>query len=75
MNPSKWAEILSKEGFAIVFSGYFGGFRFWVHPEKKGLFKTFLYKITIKLLNIIGKFIKGNALFYSKYCGIVAIKK
>ena len=48
MNPIKWVDILKKQNFKIIDSGYLGGFDFWVGNQKRSFFQ----KIIIKLIRI-----------------------
>ena len=52
MNPELWKQILIKNNFEIIFSGYFGGFDFWVDiqertEEQKNIIRAINYLQTI----------------------------
>ena len=49
MDPKKWVEIMTGQGFRIIKSGYIGGFDFWVGNQKRNIFQ----KIIIKLIRIM----------------------
>ncbi len=69
MNPGEWKIILEKEGFEVIYYGYFGGFKFWTNNSKKKIFE----KIISKILTILFKNLP-NSEYYSSFCGIVAKK-
>ena len=73
MNVSEWKEQLEKAGFEIIFSGYFGGLRFWVersHKRKK--IAKFSLWIVERVAIRLNKFIKSDSENYSAYAGIIA---
>ncbi len=74
MDPFIWKEIVEKEGFDVIYWGWFGGFDFWA--EDAG--NNYWGKLIIKLLNGSGKllrFLPFNNSFFSPYAGIIAKRK
>lgn len=71
MNPFVWREIIAKEGFDILYCGWFGGFDFWAESEGN----SFVGKKVVNLLNMSGKllrFLPFNHSSYSPYSLIIA---
>jgi len=74
MNPKKWKEILMKQGFEIIFSGYFGGFNFWHCWQGRPYIQRFFLYRFMKIVPFLNRKIKHNHPSYSPFCGIVAKK-
>jgi SAM-dependent methyltransferase len=73
MQPKLWKDVLEKNGFQVNFSGYFGGFDFWVDRQKRNFFQKifteFMQRIAVPMFSWL-----PNSSTYSPYCGIVAKK-
>jgi 2-polyprenyl-3-methyl-5-hydroxy-6-metoxy-1,4-benzoquinol methylase len=73
MNPGRMAAVLKKEGFEIIESGCFGGFKFWAGEQRRGLLQRGLLRFFRKLSSnqkTAGK----DCRFYSPYCILVAAR-
>lgn len=79
MNPGRWKSILEANGFEVIYSGYFGGYLFWVDPnQKRSKINAFFLKQIHRFIFNLNKMIKRNNIessAFSAFCGIVAIKK
>lgn len=79
MNPEKWASILKNNNFEIQFSGYFGGYSFWVdNLENRSKLKYYLLRFTERSISQFRKvfnIFQFESLAFSAFCGIVATKK
>lgn len=75
MDVSKWVKVLERDGFEIVFSGYIGGFDFWVDNQKRNLAQKALLKLVKWLLPIAKKMNLPNRRAYSPECVVIAKKK
>jgi SAM-dependent methyltransferase len=73
MNPKRWAAVLKKEGFEILESDCFGGFKFWTGEQQRGLFQQGLLRFFRKLSDN-QKAEKADCRFYSPYCILVATR-
>jgi L-malate glycosyltransferase len=74
MYPKVWALILEKLDFEIIFSGYFGGFAFWVDETPSNNIK----KQFIQLIQYSTEFFKKTDISEEKiapYCGLIAKKR
>lgn len=75
MNPSKWKTIIEKEGLQVLFSGYFGGYSFWVDREqKRSRINKALLRFTELSIYQLRKILCFQSSAFSAFCGIVAIK-
>lgn len=75
MNPSLWAEVLEREGFSVLYAGYFGQIGFWVdHLAKRSPLGRFCVKLINHLFWNIRKVYKGDSRFFSVFCGLVAVR-
>lgn len=72
MDVKKWEQILIKNDFEIIESGYFGGFDFWTDTEKIPLLKKIISKILVKITPI--RFLP-NSKSYSPESILIAKKK
>lgn len=79
MNPAKWRRLLESHGFTVNFSGYFGGYAFWVDPQQKRgpltrlllrISQTFIYQMR-KVFLMLG----WESAAFSGLCGITAKKR
>ncbi len=71
MDPRVWQKHLEKQGFSAIYSGWFGGFRFWVEPEQRNWFKKILIKI-IRLKSFVSAYLPiPNHPSYSPFCGLI----
>ncbi|OFW02715.1 MAG: hypothetical protein A3G20_04555 [Acidobacteria bacterium RIFCSPLOWO2_12_FULL_59_11] len=76
MDPEVWAEVLRKEGFKVLFSGYYGQIGFWVdRNNKRSLLKSILATAIARLFWNIRKIYKVDSKHFSVFCGIVAVKE
>lgn len=72
MRPDHWAAILEKNGFEIIYKGYFGGFWFWRAPENHGPLKRKILWVTERMIPRLRKLLWFNSSAFSAYCGVVA---
>lgn len=75
MDPNEWKELLLRNGFDILYTGYFGGFCFWHGHEKLSETRKKLLWITERLIIRIRKLLWFESPAFSSYAGIVARKK
>lgn len=74
MNPHNWATYLEKEGFEIIFKGYFGGLYFWLGNKGRNWFEKLLLYLIHGIASKLRKVIKFDSSMFSYNCGIVAKK-
>ena len=73
MDPELWKQLLIKNNFEIIFSGYFGGFDFWVDSQER----TESQKNVIQAIDYLKPYLKDiheDDRAYSPYCGVIARK-
>lgn len=76
MNPEIWAAVLRKEGFRILYSGYYGEIGFWVdRTRKRSRLNSFLATAVARVFWNIRKVCKIDSRHYSVFCGIVAVRE
>lgn len=73
MNPKLWEQPLMDNNFEILFSGYFGGFDFWVANNKMNLLQNMLFYP----INIVKHFCENinSKRPYSPYAGIIGRRR
>jgi hypothetical protein len=71
MDPDRWAAVLKKEGFEILETDCFGGFKFWAGEQKRGLLQQGLLHLFRKLSDD-PKTGKRDCRLYSPYCILAA---
>lgn len=76
MDTDLWKKILIANNYEILFSGPFGGLKFWVEKSHKRNFiqKTGLWFIE-RIIIRMAKIIRSDNRLYSGYLGIIARKK
>ena len=75
MNPARWADVLRRQGFDILYTGYYGGAVFWVDPStKKSGLTSAASKLVARVLWNIGKLFRKESESWSAYCGLVAVR-
>lgn len=74
MNPFEWKKTLEKNGYRVVYCGYYGGFDFWADIQKRGVFQKIGLKIVLFITPTLKKILNRSKRSYSPYCGIVAVK-
>lgn len=74
MYPHVWAEILSLLGFEICYSGYFGGFQFWLDKQPETQMQQFLAGLVTKSVPFLASLDVPNVNIHS-FGGLVARKK
>jgi len=75
MNPGKWKKLLESEGFQTLYSGYFGGYAFWVDKDqKRSALNKRLFRLTEWSIFQLRKILWFQSSAFSAFCGIVAIK-
>lgn len=74
MQPGIWAAQLEKQGFDVIYKGFFGDFWFWRAPEKMNSFKKKTFWFVERLIPRIRKLLWFQSPAFSAYCGIVAKK-
>ena len=75
MEPGEWEELLLKNGFEILYRGFFGGFWFWHGHEQLSAGRKKLLWITERLIIRIRKLLWFESRAFSAYAGIVARKR
>jgi SAM-dependent methyltransferase len=70
MDPKLWESILLAHNYDIIFSGYFGGFDFWVGNKHMNIVERILLKVILKLRVFCKKMASRRS--YSPYVGIIA---
>lgn len=75
MNVKEWAELLSENGYDIIYQGYFGGFCFWADIQKRNV----IQKILLKVFGMFSAYFDQkeikNSQIYSPYCLVAARKR
>jgi L-malate glycosyltransferase len=71
MSPKKWARVCEKQGFDIIFEGYFGEFQFWVDKQPVSGWRKRFFQFLIDYYPRLRKMKPGRKA-YAPYCGIVA---
>jgi SAM-dependent methyltransferase len=74
MNPHEWAQVVAPLGFEVHFSGWFGGFRFWVDNSRQTLLHRSMLEVINRAAPLV-RFLPDNARSYSAYCGLVARRR
>jgi SAM-dependent methyltransferase len=72
MSPEIWADVLRKEGFEIITSGYFGGFDFWAEAAERDALQRLSLKLIVKTKKIWTKLLPEDSKATSAFCGIIA---
>ena len=72
MRPDLWEKIARRAGLEIVFSGYFGGFDFWVRDQRRNFLQERLLRAIVRRTPDIARVAPENLRFSSGYCGLVA---
>ncbi|HYN80854.1 MAG TPA: class I SAM-dependent methyltransferase [Gemmatimonadaceae bacterium] len=76
MNPLRWAEALERQGFEVLFAGYYGNIGFWVDPvAKRSSANRLVSKAITHLFWNIRKLSKADSRHFSVFCGLVAIRR
>lgn len=78
MKLKEWNDILITNGFEIIYSGYFGGYKLWFEEEKKDKFYLFAKKFMIRGLRLMKKMLfqsKEEHSSFSCAIGIIAKRK
>jgi 2-polyprenyl-3-methyl-5-hydroxy-6-metoxy-1,4-benzoquinol methylase len=75
MQPAVWAELLKKEGFDVLFAGYFGGFSFWKGSPRLRPFDRVAIRWIERAIPYLSKLLWFQSQTFSAYCGIVARKR
>jgi 2-polyprenyl-3-methyl-5-hydroxy-6-metoxy-1,4-benzoquinol methylase len=75
MNPTKWKRLLEEKGYTVTYSGYFGGYSFWVdRTQKRTAINKLLLRVTEKVIYQFKKLFRFESSSFSAFCGIVAVK-
>lgn len=79
MNPGKWKKLLEANGFEVTWSGYFGGYAFWVdRAQPRSSTGQFMLRFTERSISQFKKLFRLFHLesqMFSSFCGIVAKRK
>ena len=74
MYINDWLPLLEQESFEVIFSGYFGGFSFWIDDvENLNYFQRIVYNAYLKIKAPLAR-VCPNSVAYSPLAGIVARK-
>jgi len=71
MKLKRWKQVTDAIGLRHVFSGYFGGFDFWVEKKRRTAFEQNVLKMIARSLPLLRQLMPDSKL-YSPYCGLVA---
>lgn len=76
MAPEAWAGIIEKQGFEILFSGYYGSIDYWVNEQKRNIVSKLAVHFFIDILLPLLKFLPlpRHKKLYSPICGVIARK-
>jgi SAM-dependent methyltransferase len=74
MDPEAWAEIIRKQGFEILFSGYYGSIYYWANEQKRNILAKLSVHFFIDILLPVLTFLPlpKHRKFYSPICGVIA---
>ncbi len=73
MDVDNWADILTKNGFRIMYQGYLGPFHFWTQVDHSRKFIEWqILRILITIRPVLRSALPKKS--YSPYCGIVTQK-
>jgi hypothetical protein len=75
MDPIEWKNLLSENGFEILYYGYFGDFWFWHGHENLPVWKKKILWFIERAIPRIRKILWFQSSSFSAYSGIVAKKK
>lgn len=75
MNPKKWSEILREMGYEILYTGYFGGFEYEIDSIALNWYKRLVWNCLVPFIKLANKRLTKENKNYSKFCGIVAVKR
>jgi 2-polyprenyl-3-methyl-5-hydroxy-6-metoxy-1,4-benzoquinol methylase len=75
MDVEKWENVLIKNNFEIIESGYIGGIDFWVDQQKRSAGQKLLLSLTKKIVKLLRRINLPNNRAYSPECIIIAKKK
>lgn len=78
MKLKEWNNILIANGFEIIYSGYFGGYKLWFEEEKSDRFYLLTRKYMIKGLRLLKKMLFQSEEEHSSFScaiGIIAKRK
>ena len=76
MNPFRWADVLERQGFDVLFAGHYGNIGFWVDPvAKRSAANRLVSKAITHLFWNIRKLSKADSRHFSVFCGLVAMRR
>jgi SAM-dependent methyltransferase len=74
MYVKDWIPVVENSGFEVLYSGYFGGFAFWIdRPHEVNIIPRLMYRVYCKAKPYIRNFFP-DCMFYSPMAGIIAKK-
>lgn len=74
MNPDKWAALLEKAGYEIIYKGYFGKYAFWYDSELSERMTHYREKYMKHIHWRLLRWVNFDSWLLSPYCGIIAAK-
>jgi L-malate glycosyltransferase len=74
MDIEKWAVILERNNFEIIFKGYFGKFDYWLNYEKRTFINNLFLMALRKMYPLLSNILPKDKKFYSPVGGIIALK-
>ena len=74
MDIKRWRKMLEAEGWTIIYSGWFGGFDFWVEAQERSLGQKMMLWLVLKSGWFIKKLPWPNSSAYSPFAGLIAKK-
>ncbi len=74
IDPKAWEKIVNKEGFEVVFCGYYGKIHYWADEQKRNFLAKLALHFLIRIVLPVLKFLPlpKNKKLYSPICGIIA---
>jgi L-malate glycosyltransferase len=75
MDPFLWKKILIKQGFQVLYCGWFGGFSFWAEKDdSRNIFQKVLLFFLLKCSGLLNRLSIPNSRHHSPLCGLVVKK-
>lgn len=74
MNPKKWAKILKKQGFEIIYSGHVGRYDFWLERSSFSKTEKRVFNQLEKSKDFLRATLPENCRLYSPHCVLFAKK-
>lgn len=74
MDIEKWAQLLERRGFRIVYCGYFGRFRFWTEKQPRSLAQRSILAALRLLQPLLRLVLPAHRKAYAPFCGVIATR-